>query len=269
MRSLMFWKLLRGSLKRACLQVSLMLLGSLLVVSFQSLQNHPVQAQSITQATVTEILDGNQVYIQDRQAQISSVARQQERVRTAASRTALSFNTGAIARLAQNSSLTVGQCAQLQQGTVLVNGALNGCTGSTVAGVRGTIYTLSVDQTGVETLQVFEGTVDVSRAVGVRALWGSRLQTDNTTESAEEPVSLQEGQSLTYNPATRSTAIAQLTEEDFERLLTGPLVADFTDELPGLGDLRDAFERLFPAMPFPEASLPSIAPPSITVPSPF
>ena len=265
-RSLIFWRQLKGSLRRVCLQVSLVLLGSLLVLSFQSLQDPPVQAQSITQATVTEILDGNQVYIQDRQVQVNSVARQQERVRTAASRTALSFNTGAIARLAQNSSLTVGQCAQLQQGTVLVNGALNGCTGSTVAGVRGTTYTLTVDPNGVETLQVFEGMVEVSRAVSVRGLWGGRLQANNQTEDA---VSLQEGQSLTYNPVTRTTSVAQLTEDDFERLLTGPLFADFDDELPGLEDLQDAFERLFPDVPFPLGLLPSAVTPSISLPSVF
>ncbi|MEL6385589.1 MAG: hypothetical protein AAFQ89_24630 [Cyanobacteria bacterium J06626_18] len=229
-----------------------------MVFGFQILQSSPIQAQSVTQATVTEILDGNQVYIQDLQAQVSSVARQQEQVRTGTSRTALSFNTGAVARLAQNSSLTVGQCAQLQQGTVLVNGSLDGCTGSTLAGVRGTTYTFTVDENGVETLQVFEGTVDVSRIVSVRGLWGPRLQAGTDGESlelTEEPVSLREGQSLTYNSATGRASIMQLTQTDFEQLLQGPLVAEFAEELPGLDDLRDAFERLFPDAPFPELSL--------------
>ncbi|MEM6592111.1 MAG: FecR domain-containing protein [Cyanobacteria bacterium P01_C01_bin.73] len=116
----------------------------------------------VSRATITEILDGNQVYVQNRQAQVNSVARLQQQVRTARSRAELRFNTGAIARLAQNSRLTVGNCAQLQRGTVLVNGAMNGCTRSTVAGVRGTLYTLTVDEDGQETIRVFEGEVAIS-----------------------------------------------------------------------------------------------------------
>ncbi|NER80869.1 MAG: FecR domain-containing protein [Leptolyngbya sp. SIO1D8] len=267
---------------RICLRASLLLLGTLLAFGLQSLLGAPLHAQSVTQARITEILEGNQVYIQDRQAQVNSVAQQQQRVRTGTSRAALSFNTGAVARLAYNSSLTVGQCAQLRQGTILVNGALNSCTGSSVAGVRGTLYTLTIGQGGVETLRVFEGTVEIShqpneeapvpeppQETEVPALWGRRLNHHEAAEIAPEAaVVVGEGQSLIYDPVLRQGRIQQLTAEDFERLLRGPLVADFTIELPGIRDLRDAFERLFPDTVFPELSLPTPVIPTPALPTP-
>ncbi|OKH51151.1 hypothetical protein NIES30_03565 [Phormidium tenue NIES-30] len=119
--------------------------------------------QSSATATVTEILDSNQVYIQNRAAQVNSVAQQRQQVRTRDARASLRFNTGAVARLAHNSSLVVGQCAQLNRGTLLVNGNLNGCSTTVVAGVRGTIYTIEVTDTGETIVQVFEGEVVVGR----------------------------------------------------------------------------------------------------------
>lgn len=119
--------------------------------------------QTVSSATVTEILDSNQIFIQNRRAAVNSVAQRQQRVRTQAARASLRFDNGAVARLAHNSSLMVGQCAQLSRGTLLVNGTLNGCSTTTVAGVRGTIYTLEVTEAGETIIQVFEGEVAVGQ----------------------------------------------------------------------------------------------------------
>ena len=120
----------------------------------------------VNQATVTEILDGQEVYIQNNQARVNDRADRGQRVSTGNARTQLEFNTGAIARLSSNSVLTVGQCAQLQSGTLLVNGAVNGCTPSTLAGVRGTTYLLQVDEeSGEERITVLEGEVEITRQV--------------------------------------------------------------------------------------------------------
>ncbi|MGG6239621.1 hypothetical protein ACQ4N7_13415 [Nodosilinea sp. AN01ver1] len=135
------------------------LVGSLLLAA----PGYEAKAQANSAATVTEILDSNQVYIQNRAAQVNSVAQQRQQVRTRAARASLRFNSGAVARLAHNSSLVVGQCAQLNRGTLLVNGTLNGCSTSTVAGVRGTIYTIEVTEAGETIIQVFEGEVVVER----------------------------------------------------------------------------------------------------------
>ncbi|WOD41175.1 hypothetical protein [Nodosilinea sp. E11] len=127
--------------------------------SWLALLGPQAQGQTNAAATVTEILDSNQVYIQNRVARVNHVAQQRQQVRTGSARTALRFNTGAVARLAHNSSLVIGQCAQVNRGTLLVNGTLNGCSTSTVAGVRGTLYTLTVTKAGETIIQVFEGEV--------------------------------------------------------------------------------------------------------------
>lgn len=237
----------------------------------------PALAQSVNQATVIEILDGSQVYIQNQQARVNSVAQRQQRVHTAASRASLRFNTGAIARLSSNSSLTVGQCAHVQQGTLLVNGALNGCTNTSVAGVRGTLYTVTVAEDGTDIIDVFEGTVEVSPRVeaettaatlpkAIRRLAQGDL--DFSTIAAghhPEPVTVSAGQRWSKQPEA-DAAVEFLTSEDFEMLLLGPLVAGFVDELPGLDALQESFETLFPGIPFPGVT-PSVPTPSIPTPS--
>ncbi len=120
-------------------------------------------SQGITQATIKEILDGTQVFIQNQQAKVNDVARLRQRVRTGDARAELTFNNGVVARLAKNSILTVGQCARLQKGTLLVNGTANGCTSSIVAAVRGTTYVLEVDESGKQEVKVLEGEVVVRR----------------------------------------------------------------------------------------------------------
>jgi hypothetical protein len=122
----------------------------------------PASAQT-THATVQEILDGNQVFIQNKQASLNDVAKQQQQVRTGNSRTALLFNTGAVARLSANSVLKIGQCANLRRGTILINGAMNACSSGITTGVRGTTYLLEVDESGHQQVKVLEGEVVVKR----------------------------------------------------------------------------------------------------------
>ncbi len=253
------------------------LIGLVLAATFHGLGTAPGWAQAINQATVIEILDGNQVYIQNQQARVNSVAQRQQRVHTAASRASLRFDTGAIARLSANSSLTVGQCAHVQQGTLLVNGALNGCTNTSVAGVRGTLYTVTVAEDGTDVIEVFEGTVEVSprhiedsMTALPTILRAKHLGPDaNTVANGETyaPVAVSAGQRWSRNVDTGRTAVEFLSADDFESLLLGPLVAGFVDELPGLDALKDSFEHLFPDIPFPGISVPGPPVPSIPVPS--
>jgi hypothetical protein len=117
----------------------------------------------ISNATIQEILDGRQVYIQNIPAAVNDVAQQSQQVRTGNSRTALMFNSGAIARLSANSILTIGQCANLRSGSILINGAVNACSAGITAGVRGTTYLLEIDENGSQRVQVLEGEVVVKR----------------------------------------------------------------------------------------------------------
>ncbi len=280
----------------------------------------PALGQSIANATVTEILDSNQVYIQNQRTQVNGVAQQRQRVRTESARTSLRFNTGAVARLAHNSSLVVGQCAQLNRGTLLVNGSLNGCSTTTVAGVRGTIYTLEVTDDGQTIVQVFEGEViiqpqtEVIEPIEEEAPQSNRRdlperdsrgssepkqlglkQSEPTTDPNQAPMDgttpnsidsgaapaetvdfnpdstivVAEGQQITVDAEQEEAVITDLTPEDFIELLEGPLISGFAAELPGISNLRGAFERLFPDVPVPSSLLPISVPvpiPSLRLP---
>ena len=146
-----------------------MFFAGLCIFALASPQLAPASAQA-TQATVKEILDGNQVFIQNgqstRRAAVNDVAGQPQIVRTGNSRTALLFNTGAVARLSANSLLRVGQCANLRRGTILINGAMNACTAGITTGVRGTTYLLEIDESDNQKVTVLEGEVVVTRNTG-------------------------------------------------------------------------------------------------------
>lgn len=143
--------------------VSSLLIGVWVVLVIGTVAQVSQAQTSITRGTIAEVLDGNQVFIQNRQARVNDVANRGQQVRTGRARAQVNFNTGAVARLSNNSVLTVGQCAQLQRGVLLVNGAINGCTSSVTAGVRGTTYILEVDDDGREEIKVLEGEVVVSK----------------------------------------------------------------------------------------------------------
>jgi hypothetical protein len=156
-------KFTRGFFMQPQMQKRLALfLTGLCVFALAAPQIAPVSAQA-TQATVQEILDGNQVFIQNQRASLKDVAKQQQQVRTGNSRTALLFNSGAVARLSANSVLKIGQCARLKRGTILVNGAINACSSGITTGVRGTTYLLTVNESGNQQVQVLEGEVIVKR----------------------------------------------------------------------------------------------------------
>jgi hypothetical protein len=120
------------------------------------------QGVTVQSVKVIQVLDNPQVFIENKPAKVNDEAYRGQRVRTKEARAELTFNTGAIGRLSHNSVLTVGQCARLRKGILLVNGAVNGCTASVVAGVRGTTYVLEIKETGDAQIQVLEGEVTVA-----------------------------------------------------------------------------------------------------------
>jgi|JFJP01.1.fsa_nt_gi hypothetical protein len=169
----------------------------LCVFSLALPQIAPVSAQS-TQAIVQEILDGNQVFIQNQQASINDVARSPQQVRTGNSRTALLFDTGAVARLSANSVLRIGQCAQLRRGTILINGAINACSSGITTGVRGTTYLLEVDESGNQQVKVLEGEVIVRRNA-------TKLIDDDDQPANNKPVDNKPVDKPTNNPTNKPT----------------------------------------------------------------
>ncbi|MDX2097526.1 MAG: FecR family protein [Leptolyngbyaceae cyanobacterium bins.59] len=265
-------------------QVFLSVLCCVLVVT---LQGTPSIAQSsITLATVAEIVDGSQVYIQRQQAKVNDQAKTGQRVRTGQARAQLTFNNGAIARLAPNSSLTVGQkCARLQRGTLLINGAVNGCTASVVTGVRGTTYLIEVDEQNQTQVKVLEGEVAVDPAnlgntdpeapddliPGLPSLLKQTKPTHPAVAPSVDPAArpfsvkpsivLKSGQKATVQPG-REPIVAQLSQQEFEALLRGALFTGFNVQIPGIDKVQSSFSRLFPGVPFP-IDIPGVSVPGV------
>lgn len=228
------------------------------------------QAQtSVNQVTITEILDSAEVYIQNLPARVNQSASLGQVVRTGRARTQLRFNTGAIARMSQNSVLTVGQCANLQWGVLLVNGAINGCTSSVVAGVRGTTYAVTVLEGQQEQILVLEGVVEVNSLTSQTSPVShnsvssseSGLLAEPTPEPvephdpqetvAQEPLLLTAGQRLIIDLNRGPSTIESLSAAEFAEILNGGLFQGFQMRLPGLRKIRASYRALFPGIPVP------------------
>jgi len=254
-----------------------------------SVLHHPTPARSATinQAKITEILDSSQVYINGKRTRVNAIARRGQRVSTRNARAELSFNTGGVGRLAHNSVLTIGQCAHLRRGTLLVNGSVNGCTNSTIAGVRGTTYVLVVDENGQEEIKVLEGEVVLSKRVNqdidedkvIRGLGKksnslkvipSLVQNELIAEEelTPETISLSAGEKVKIRPDGEVSPVQPLTAEEFEQLLLGQLFNNFSSELPGISKIKQSFENLFPDISFP-SPLPDLPVKPPVPPSPF
>lgn len=199
-----FWRIVQVFLVGLCLVVAL---------GFHRL---PSIAQQVTQATIIEILDSDQVFIQNSKARKGSVARSGQQVRTGQARAGLRFNNNAVVRLGKNSSLILGsQCVQLQAGRLVVAGT-RGCVGSVIAVTRGTIYGLEKDETGQGQIKVLEGEVEVS----------------NLDNAQIEPVVLSQGQKVAVSLRGVLSAIAQITQAELEEILSGELFEGFQVPLP-------------------------------------
>jgi hypothetical protein len=196
----------------------------------------PANAQ-IYQATVEEIVDGDEVFIQSNLAKVNDIAEFQEQVKTEESRTTLAFNNGAAGRLETHSSVIVGQCIELQQGQLLVSGSANGCVLGFEADVRGTIYLLEINDRGEGNIQVLEGEVTLF---------------PRTPEDAGETLRLKAGQRLRLLPEKPFGKIESISAPEFAHILRGRLFVGFRNSLPGQHKLKAVCQQLFPDFPCPD-----------------
>ncbi|KAM3102352.1 hypothetical protein ACKFKF_04685 [Phormidesmis sp. 146-12] len=232
--------------------------GSVCLMGWVTYQVPPVQAATVNSAKITQILDGPHVFIQNRQVKVNATASRGQRIRTGRSRAQLKFNTGAVGRLAHNSSLVIGQCARLQHGSMLVNGAINGCSYSAVAGVRGTTYLLEVDGKGASTIKVLEGEVMVTRSM--LPISQDEDQTDaeatplqgKLADSRIAPVNLKAGEKVQLSAAGYPSQVERFEQPEFSRIVTGTWVRDYEEPLPGSKKIRQSYEAQFPDQSFPK-----------------
>jgi hypothetical protein len=204
----------------------------------------PAIAQPVvTTATIREILDGNQVFIQDRPARVNDIGRLRQQVRTAAARAGLLFNDSPSGvRLGQKSSMVVGsQCIQLLQGKVLISGkvGLNGCVGRVTVRPVGTVYIMSLDEQGGQ-VTVLDGTVEV-------------FNTDNPGTSvkvgAGQSVEITAAGNLATTASGNPTPPQTLSQSQLVAV-SAPLIQGFQVPLPGLDNVaflkpREGFTPTF------------------------
>lgn len=205
----------------------------------------PVQAQ-ISQATVTEILDGNQVFIQGRQARVNNVAGAGQQVSTRVSRAGLRFNNGAAGRLRSNTSLVVGQCIQVQQGGIVASGPTNACIGSVRVATRGTTFVTELGTNNSYDLKVLEGSI----AVTLPSL--SNLNNPTIIDGSPKPTDLiiTQGEKISITESGQVSPLARITRDEILLILNNYFFG-FTQQLPGSSNLQTALEELFPGVPLP------------------
>lgn len=269
------------------------------------------------QATIVEILDGNQVFINNRQVPVNSRANRNQLVRTGDSRTQLRFSDQAIGRLGQQSVIKIGsRCFQISRGQILISGPQDGCTKSARLSVRGTNYVVEVTEDGVTNISVLEGQVAVTTFKGQPAPDADATNPDPTLttepnlqepgdpevqipggdnpagqipaptfpaddaslstdpsltepgdpietfpEDEGETVVLQAGQQLQLSPEGVLLTILQLTAGDFAGFLQGPLFSGYQEPLPGLSNILNQYQILFPGVGLP--GIPGIPTPSV------
>ena len=127
----------------------------------------PAHAVQYSEAEITKVVDGREIYINDGQAAEGSVAKRGSTIRTGQSRARLLFDPTAIGLMGPDTSIQLGErCFRSDQGRVLVNGKILACLGqkgarTKMAGSRGTTYLLETTAEGYK-LSVLVGEVVVA-----------------------------------------------------------------------------------------------------------
>jgi hypothetical protein len=194
-------------------------------------------------ATVQEILDGRELYIDQRQARVQQRAVAPQEISTGRSRGQLLFTSGAAGRLTSFSLLRLGSgCFQLDRGRILVSGSQSGCTRSARLSVRGTNYVLAVDGDGAAEIAVLEGSVEVEPLL-------------DGAPTGEPPTTVEAGQRLTLSPEGVVLTLIRLSASDYRRILGGPLFEGYRTPLPGLTSLESYLRRSVPGASLPASPL--------------
>ncbi|MCP9833990.1 MULTISPECIES: hypothetical protein [unclassified Cyanobium] len=197
-------------------------------------------------AVVQEILDGNELFIERRQARLMEKALAPELVRTQNSRGQLGFASGAAGRLNRFTQLRLGStCFLLSSGQILVSGSQNGCTRSSRLSTRGTNYVITLRDGGEQEVAVLEGSVELQPLADGRPLPGAPILVAGGTRVGLSS----QGALLWQRP---------LTADDYAAILRGPLFEGFTAPLPGMAALEAFVQRRFPGV-IPAPTSPSLS----------
>lgn len=257
-------------------RIGLCLLSGLCLTIAIATVRLPAIAQ-ITQAEITEILDGTEVTIDSQPAKINDIARFGQQVRTGNSRVGLVFDNGAAVRLGPNSSLKIGECLELQQGQGVFGGPAEGCTSAVVAGVQGTIYILEQEQQsqqesdreseqGIKVIDIqqeiekkIESEIEseIEPEIGsegikqrIKVIEGEVALSQRDKPEVSEAVSIKQGEKVAI-VNDRVGEVERLQPWEFGDILTGILFKGFIGQLPGQEKLQGVCKDLFPTFVCP------------------
>ena len=221
-------------------------------LSLPVLLNAPMVAAK-EKATVQEILDGRELYIDQQQARVKDQATAPQEISTRDSRGQIRFDSGAAGRVNRFSQLRLGSsCFLLTKGQILVSGPQSGCTRSSRLSVRGTNYVVEVKEDTQEAeLSVLEGAVEVEP-----------LKDGEPTGAA--PTRVEAGQKVRLSAEGVILTLLKLTSGDYSSILAGPLFEGFREPLPGFGSLESYIRSYVPGVNIP--SVPSVPSMPISLP---
>ena len=223
--------------RRPCSATALMLL---LIVDFNAgLPAGFAQTTKSSKATVREILDRQELFINRRRAKVKDTAQQPDSLRTLQCRAQLGFADGTGGRMIKASTIRLGECLFISQGSVLISGPMCACSSSLRVCSKNTNYILEVMDDGDAAVTSLEGTLDVQP-----------LDSSNTSSTTATIVN--SGQRLRFYQEQGFTTIVELTADDYARIINGPLFKGFRERLPNQGALEDYLQEHVPEVSLPK-----------------
>jgi hypothetical protein len=126
---------------------------------------HPAMAAPFKEARVMKLIDGRQLFINNKPASVNQVALSGSVIQTKQSRAQLLFDRRAIGLIGRNSMIKLGAaCFRLDRGKVVVNGRQKTCFGSSILGIDGTTYLVSREDDQSYTVDLLAGEAVISSA---------------------------------------------------------------------------------------------------------
>jgi len=188
-------------------------------------------------ATVTEILDGTEFFIEAKPAKVLQQATTPEVVSTKSSRGTLAFSNGAMARINRNSQFKLqSSCFLLTKGQVLISGPQNACIPSMKMAARGTNYVVEVMDDGTTQLSVLEGVV----------------QLENTDPRKRGWINPIDRETVRISPTGEILDRRCMVSTDYKAVLKGPLFQGYEKPLPAFHNLSNLLSA---NVPLPRAAL--------------
>jgi hypothetical protein len=194
---------------------------------------------SSARATVEEILDGPELYIDRAQARVKQSAQAPQTLSTGRSRGQIGFSTGATGRMNRDAFLQLGQrCFLLNRGEVLVSGGQAACTRSTRLSVRGTNYILGLNAAEETDVTVLEGNLELE-------LWRGE-------QNLADPINrVSAGQRLQISSTGEVLTLSLLSLDEVAAILRGPLFQGFQTPLADQAGLDRHLRQHYPSLVSP------------------